>query len=67
MPAVFVHGVPDSSRVWKGVVARLPRRDVVTLALPGCSHWWQLERPDAVAAELDRFWAHIRPGEPRDA
>jgi len=25
------------------------------------------ERPDAVAAELDRFWAHIRPGEPRDA
>jgi len=35
MPAVFVHGVPDTSRVWQGVVARLPRRDVVTLSLPG--------------------------------
>ena len=37
------------------------------VCFPACSHWWQLERPDAVAAELDRFWAHIRPGEPRDA
>lgn len=35
MSAVFVHGVPDTSRVWQGVVARLPRRDVVTLSLPG--------------------------------
>lgn len=113
MPAVFVHGVPDTSRVWHAVIARLPRQDVVTLALPGrewagdlarvtapglvlwgegdpyaasrfgerlaertgarfvcfpgCSHWWQLECPDAVASELDRFWTHIRPGEPRDA
>ena len=121
MPAVFVHGVPDTSRVWQAVLARLSRQDVVTLSLPGfgrptpdgfdatkeayvrwlldelaaqpgpidvvghdwgallalravslapvtdCSHWWQLERPDAVAAELDRFWTHIRPGGPRDA
>ena len=35
MPAVFLHGVPDTSRAWQGVVARLPRRDVVTLSLPG--------------------------------
>ena len=37
------------------------------VCLPGCSHWWQLERPDAVAAELHRFRAHIRPDERRDA
>ena len=27
------------------------------VSFPGCSHWWQLERPDEVAAELERFWA----------
>ena len=37
------------------------------VCLPGCSHWWQLERPEAVAAELDRFRTHVRPEEPRDA
>ena len=151
MPAVFVHGVPDTSGVWQGVLARLPRRDVVTLSLPGfgrptpdgfdatkeayvrwlldelaaqpgpidvVGHDWGgllvvravslarsavnvgrewsgdlahvtapglvrwgegdpyaasrfgarlAERPDAVAAEVDRFWTHIRPGAPRDA
>ena len=35
MPAVFVHGVPDTERVWSGVIARLRRNDVVTLSLPG--------------------------------
>jgi pimeloyl-ACP methyl ester carboxylesterase len=35
MPAVFVHGVPDTPRVWHAVLARLARRDVVTLSLPG--------------------------------
>ena len=35
MPAVFVHGVPDTPEVWDGVVSRLGRRDVVRLALPG--------------------------------
>lgn len=37
------------------------------VCFPDCSHWWQLERPAAIAAELDRFWTHIRPAEPRDA
>ena len=27
------------------------------VAFPGCSHWWQLERPKEVAAELTRHWA----------
>jgi pimeloyl-ACP methyl ester carboxylesterase len=35
MPAVFVHGVPDTHRVWTALVSRLTRKDVVTLSLPG--------------------------------
>ena len=35
MPAVLVHGVPDTYRLWDGVRARLARRDVVSVALPG--------------------------------
>jgi pimeloyl-ACP methyl ester carboxylesterase len=35
MPVVFVHGVPDTERVWKAVISRLSRKDVVTLSLPG--------------------------------
>jgi len=35
MPAVFLHGVPDTQQVWDAVIARLDRKDVVTLSLPG--------------------------------
>src|SRR5439155_8684134 len=35
MPAVFVHGVPDTQRVWRALITRLRRDDVVTLSLPG--------------------------------
>src|SRR5262249_50163269 len=35
MPAVFVHGVADTHRVWHALVRRLRRPDVVTLSLPG--------------------------------
>ena len=98
MPVVFVHGVPDTLRVWDAVISRLDRQDVVRLSLPGfgcpapdgfsatkeayvdwligqlgaltgaidivghdwgCSHWWQLERPAEVAAELQRHWAAV--------
>ncbi len=27
------------------------------VSLPGCSHWWQLERPDDVARHLEALWA----------
>ena len=27
------------------------------LLLPGCGHWWPLERPAEVAAALERFWS----------
>ena len=35
MPVIFVHGVPDTERVWRKVIARLDRSDVVTVRLPG--------------------------------
>jgi len=35
MPVVFVHGVPDTHRVWRALIQRLRRDDVVTLSLPG--------------------------------
>lgn len=35
MPAVFVHGVPDTHRVWDEVLPLLDRSDVVALDLPG--------------------------------
>ncbi len=35
MPAVFIHGVPDTYRVWEPVLRHLDRSDIVTLALPG--------------------------------
>ncbi len=35
MPAIFVHGVPDTHRLWDTVIARLARDDTVALSLPG--------------------------------
>ncbi|MCB1006791.1 MAG: alpha/beta fold hydrolase, partial [Acidimicrobiales bacterium] len=35
MPAVFVHGVPETPAVWSALMNRLGRDDVVALRLPG--------------------------------
>jgi pimeloyl-ACP methyl ester carboxylesterase len=35
MPAVLVHGVPDTAAMWDPLLAELSRDDVVTLRLPG--------------------------------
>jgi pimeloyl-ACP methyl ester carboxylesterase len=35
MPAVLVHGVPDTGRMWNALRAELARTDVEVLALPG--------------------------------
>jgi pimeloyl-ACP methyl ester carboxylesterase len=35
MPAVFVHGVPDTHRVWNPLLASLTRKDVMAISLPG--------------------------------
>ncbi|QXC59916.1 alpha/beta hydrolase [Aquihabitans sp. G128] len=35
MPAIFVHGVPETTELWGPLVERLERDDVVLLGLPG--------------------------------
>lgn len=35
MTTIFIHGVPDTTRVWAPLLAELGCRDAVTLALPG--------------------------------
>lgn len=35
MPAVLVHGVPDTHRLWDRVRAELKRTDIIALSLPG--------------------------------
>ena len=35
MPAVFVHGVPETFRIWDALLAELARPDTVAVALPG--------------------------------
>jgi pimeloyl-ACP methyl ester carboxylesterase len=35
LTAVFIHGVPDTKRVWERLIAEIGREDVVALALPG--------------------------------
>src|SRR4030095_6593160 len=35
MPVVFVHGVPDTHRLWDKLRSFLSRRDVLTPSLPG--------------------------------
>lgn len=35
MPAVFVHGVPETTVVWDALIAQVQRDDVVALGLPG--------------------------------
>ncbi len=35
MPAVFVHGVPETHHVWDPIRAHLSRKDVVAVDLPG--------------------------------
>jgi hypothetical protein len=48
MPAVFVHGVPDTPEVWDAVVSRLGRKDVVSVQPTAVRSW------AAGAAPLDR-------------
>ena len=35
MPAVFIHGVPDTVHVWDSVFSQLARTDLLALELPG--------------------------------
>ena len=50
MPAVFVHGNPESSAIWDLLIPELDRDDVVTLSPPGfgapCPEGWEGTRTD---------------------
>ena len=35
MPAIFVHGVPETHRLWGPLISHLSRRDVITPDMPG--------------------------------
>ena len=39
MPAVFVHGVPDTAEEWDAVVPRLGRKDVVSVEPTAVRSW----------------------------
>jgi pimeloyl-ACP methyl ester carboxylesterase len=51
MPAVFVHGVPETPAVWDALTAHLHRDDVIALQLPGfgCS------RPNGFEATKEAY------------
>lgn len=67
MPAVLVHGVPDTGRMWAPLRAELARTDVEVLALPGFGNvppeGWTATK-EAYAGWLEAQLA--RAGEPVD-
>ena len=55
MTAVFVHGVPETPAVWRGLLAALDRPDAVPLSLPG----FDRARPDGFGATMDEYAAWL--------
>ncbi len=67
MTAVFVHGVPETPAVWRGLLAALDRPDTVALSLPG----FDSARPAGFGATMDEYAAWLaaqleRLGDPVD-
>jgi pimeloyl-ACP methyl ester carboxylesterase len=55
VPAVLVHGVPDTAEVWQPILEELSRPDVVALALPG----FATSLPTGFGATKDDYAAWI--------
>jgi pimeloyl-ACP methyl ester carboxylesterase len=55
MPAVFVHGVPETPAIWDGLRSCLRREDVIALQLPG----FGCARPDGFAATKEAYVAWL--------
>ena len=55
MPAVLVHGVPETAEVWDPLRAELARDDVVALRLPGFGCPW----PDGFGATKEEYAAWL--------
>ena len=51
MPAVFVHGNPESSAIWTELFSHLQRKDVVALSPPG----FGAPVPDGFTATSDAY------------
>lgn len=51
MPAVFVHGNPETAAVWEPLLTELDRGDAVALALPG----FGVSAPDGFGATKDDY------------
>jgi len=67
MTAVFVHGVPETSAVWHGLLAALDRPGTVALSLPG----FDAARPAGFGATMEEYAAWLaaeleRLGDPVD-
>jgi pimeloyl-ACP methyl ester carboxylesterase len=55
MPAVLVHGVPETPEIWDDVRSRLTRDDVLALQLPG----FGCARPDGFGATKEDYVAWL--------
>jgi pimeloyl-ACP methyl ester carboxylesterase len=55
MTAVFVHGVPETPVVWRGLLAALDLPDSVALSLPG----FDGVRPEGFGATMDEYAAWL--------
>jgi pimeloyl-ACP methyl ester carboxylesterase len=55
VPAVFVHGVPETTEIWQPLVGALARDDIVTLALPGFGR----QRPEGFGATKEDYVAWL--------
>jgi len=51
MPAVFVHGVPETHRIWDAIRSKLSRDDTIAVDLPGFS----APVPDGFGATKDEY------------
>ena len=51
MPAVFVHGVPETPRLWDPLLREIDRNDTLTLQLPG----FGCPRPDGFDATKEAY------------
>lgn len=53
MPVVFVHGNPETSAIWEGLITALKRDDVITLSPPGFGapvpEGWMATRAEYIA------------------
>ena len=55
MPAVFVHGVPETPAIWDALRAKLQRDDVIALQLPG----FGCPRPTGFGATKEEYVAWL--------